>query len=293
MQQDPPWVGFRVNTLLADITDVIESPVFSGIGCRPVSWRPDAFLVPFECRQRLVNSKAFTEGQIYLQNLSSMFTAQLLSACPEEQVLDLAAAPGGKTLILAQAMKNRGRIAAVEVVKNRFYKLTENLRRCGVQIANCYHKDGSKVGRQCPSMFDRVLLDAPCSAESRIRANRPDTYAFWNLHKIKDMQRKQKQLLHSAILALKPGGLLVYSTCSYAPEENELVIERQLQKFAGQLEVLPVEAPFSNTQTGLTQWQGKPLNRMLSRTLRILPDPQTGMEGFFVCLLKKDTACVE
>lgn len=283
--QRPVPTCFRVNRLQAEVDSVLAELSSLGIQCHPVDWRDDSFVIEDAQRSLLTNSATFVEGRIYIQNLSSIFAAQVLEAQPGEEVLDLAAAPGGKTLVLAAAMENRGRIAAVEAVKSRFFKLKNNVELHGATLVDCYLKDGRQVGYKVPERFDRVLLDAPCSSESRFYTDDPDSYKYWSEKKVKEMQRKQKKLLRSALLALKPGGTMVYSTCSYAPEENEVVVDKELKKMAGQLEVLPVALPFDNYQPGLTAWGKKSFDPQLRNAVRILPSDT--MEGFFMCLLKK------
>lgn len=280
-----PWCGFCVNTLNTTVDTVRQWLESRNIPGQSLSWSDEVFKVSANYREALTHSELVTAGAIYILDPASVLIANLLEAQPGEEILDLAAAPGGKTLCLASAMDNRGRIAAVESVKHRFFKLKQNLETGGVRIADCYLKDGRKVGRQVPERFDRVLLDAPCSSESRFDLADPSSYQFWSRKKIADMQRKQKQLLHSALQALKPGGRLVYSTCSYAPEENELVINRQLQLWAGKLEIEQINLPIDNRRPGLTQWEGKTLDQRLQHSHRIIPDGV--MKGFYVCVLRK------
>lgn len=274
--------SFRVNILKATSAEVRQA---LGMELKACPWQPDCFYVAEDQRSALTHSSLVTEGHIYIQDLASVLIASLLEAQPGEEVLDLAAAPGGKTLVLASAMNNEGRIAAVEAVKKRFFHLRSNLETHGASCVECYLKDGRVVGRQVPERFDRVLLDAPCSSESRFSTQDPKTFQYWSEKKIQDMQRKQKQLLHSALLALKPGGRLVYSTCSFAPEENELVVERQLRRWGDQLNVVAIDLPFDNWQVGLTQWGKKSLSDQLKNARRILPNDTMG--GFFVCVLEK------
>ncbi|XOV84398.1 MAG: RsmB/NOP family class I SAM-dependent RNA methyltransferase [bacterium] len=222
-------------------------------------------------------------GQIYLQNPASLFAVQVLDPQVGEEILDLAAAPGGKTLAIAAKMKNSGRIAAVEVVPGRFHRLRANLERCGVTNVAFYLKDGRSVGRAVPERFDRVLLDAPCSSQARMRWDNPATYTHWSARKVKESQRKQKSLLRSAYAALKPGGLLVYSTCSFSVEENELVVNHLLQRSEAQL--LAISTIAKNFQPGLNAWQGRALHPDLHHSVRIIPD---GIwDGFYLALIRK------
>ena len=120
----------------------------------------------------------------------------------------------------------------------------------------------------------------------RFRADAPKTYAYWSEKKIAESSRKQRRLCYAAVQCLKPGGVLVYSTCTFAPEENEAIINRVLRQFAGALTVEDIALPFDNVASGLNQWRGKKaFDEQVQRAKRILP--LGGMEGFFVCRLRK------
>ena len=150
-------------------------------------------------------------------------------------------------------------------------------------ITALYMRDGRGVGRAVPERFDRVLLDAPCSSESHMRWDNPATYRHWSPRKVKECQRKQKSLLRSAYAALKPGGTLVYCTCSFSPEENELVVAHLLSRT--DVRVLPVAGEAEHFRPGLTRWRNKDLPESLANTLRILPHGV--WDGFYVALLEK------
>lgn len=281
--------SFRVNRLKTSADTVLARLAAIGISAERCVWLPDCFSVANSDRSQLSHSDLATEGHLYIQDLASVLIATVVNARPGEEILDLAAAPGGKTLVMAAAMNNTGRIAAVESVKQRFFQLKHTVALYGATNVDCYLKDGRQVGRQVPQRFDKVLLDAPCSSESRFSIHQPETFRFWSEKKIADMQRKQKQLLHSAINAVKPGGTVVYSTCSYAPEENECVVDRQLHYWNkernGTLRVVPVQLPIDNLQPGMLRWRCKTLDSQLKYAQRILPT--TTMKGFFICALKK------
>jgi 16S rRNA (cytosine1407-C5)-methyltransferase len=225
-------------------------------------------------------------GQIYIQNPASYFAVSILAPQPDEEILDLAAAPGGKTLAIAARMHNTGRLAAVEPIRGRFFRMQANLQRCGVTNVEFYQRDGRSVGRAVPERFDRVLLDAPCSSESRMNWQDASTYQHWSPRKVKETQRKQKSLIRSAYAALKPGGTLLYCTCSFAPDENELVVASLLKKTDAQ--IMPIAEYPSNSMPGLTQWLGKELNENLALTLRVLP--AGSWDGFYVAKIFKPAA---
>ena len=174
---------------------------------------------------------------------------------------------------------------AVESVKARFFRMRANLAQHGAPQVETYLMDGRAAGRRWPQRFDRVLLDAPCSSEARFTRHDPKSWAHWSPRKIKEAARKQKPLLGAAIKALRPGGVLLYCTCSFAPEENEVVVNSQLRYFADEVEIAPLTLPVTNTVPGLTEWRGKALNPQLARSVRLLPTEE--MDGFFMCKLVK------
>ncbi|MBB5019767.1 16S rRNA (cytosine1407-C5)-methyltransferase [Chitinivorax tropicus] len=282
--QPAPTV-FRVNTLKTTPTQLCETLQAAGLTPAPIDWQPTAYFVPATQRRALTETSAFYDGWIYVQNLASQLAPIILAPSPGETVLDLAAAPGGKTCQLAALMQNQGVLSAVEPVKDRFFRLKANLQQQGVTIARTYMTDGRSVGAKCPEMFDKVLLDAPCSSEARFDALDSDSVAHWSLQKVKEVSHKQKRLLNAAIHSLKPGGTLVYSTCSFSPEENEKIIEAQLKSFGDAIEILPIELPIDNWQAGLPEWEGKAFHPRVTLARRILPN--AWMDGFFLCKLKK------
>ena len=280
-----PAAAFRVNALKAAEEEAAAELRREGIAPRPLEWPPGAWAAPPDQRRALVDSAAAREGRVYVQNPSSMAPVLLLDPRPGEEVLDLAAAPGGKTAQIAGRMENRGRIAAVESVKGRFHRLRRNLERCGVTIARTYLADGRGVGRKVPERFDRALLDAPCTSEGRFRAGDPASFRYWGPKKIRDMARKQKQLAISAVLSLRPGGVLVYCTCTLAPEENEAVVDGLLERFGEALEVEALDLPEPFAAPALPEWEGRPFQPAVERCARLAPDETR--EGFFVARLRK------
>ena len=284
MQDEAP-TAFRTNTLKTTPAELWRQLRNDGLHPIPLEWRNDAFLVPSEERRLLTESSAQAEGRLYVQNVSSMIPSELLDPQRTDWVLDLCAAPGGKTVHLSGLMENSGKISAVDSVRSRFFRLRRNIELCGVSNARVYHKDGTRLWRQCLEQFDRVLVDAPCTGESRIRASDPASYRYWSKRKIAEMSRKQIRLLQSAAQCLKPGGLLLYATCSFSPEENEAVVSRVLDRFDGALDTRTIALPISNWQPGFTQWEGLVFRPELGRSVRILPDAI--MQGFFICMLQK------
>jgi 16S rRNA (cytosine1407-C5)-methyltransferase len=277
--------AFRANLLVGDEESILSELRSEGIDSRPVPGVPGAMFVETDQRPPLLESRTCSARRIYIQNPSSMIPPLVLGPTRGEEVLDLAAAPGSKTHQMACMMNNEGRITAVESVRSRYYKLRENMQSLGAENVRPFFQDGTVTWRHRPEYFDRVLLDAPCSSEGRFRADEPETTRYWSAKKIRDMSRKQRRLLFSAIHCLKPGGRLVYSTCSFSPEENEVVIQRFLNKFSDSLRVLPIDMEHPGARGGLREWEGRQFSVDMQHARRVVPDDL--MDGFFVCLLEK------
>ena len=276
---------FRVNTLLAQSNKVLDQLNQEGWKYTRIDQIPGGYRLPASLRSALLASEYIRNKKIYIQNASSMVPPLVLAPKPGERVLDLTAAPGSKTLQLAALMQGKGELAAVEIVKNRFYRLKRNLKEHGAGWVRTFHQDGRKVWRYRPEYFDRILLDAPCSSEGRFHVSDPKSMAFWKPRKVKEMVRKQRQLLYSAVHALKPGGSLVYSTCSLSPAENESIIADAMSTFGEILQLDPVVLELPVSRPGITEWEDTLYPDTIVHTLRILPGPYT--EGFFIARLRK------
>ena len=280
----PQYLSARVNTLKANVENIFTEIKEAGITAEKVSWYQDAFVIPQEQKEALMKTRAYQNGEIYIQDLSSMIAPIALDPKPSDEILDLTSAPGSKTSQIAALMKNQGRIAAVEKSRKRFFKLKQNLRDLDVTCAELYNKDGRMIWKTCKERFDRVLLDAPCSSEARFSIDDPESTNYWSEKKIKEMARNQWALLCSAMQCLKPGGVLVYSTCSFAPEENENNIARLLKKYKDAITIEPIHIDLNNQQPGLTQWQGKSFPEPIKNAVRIIPTEK--MSGFFICKVR-------
>lgn len=175
-------------------------------------------------------TQAFYTGKIYLQGISSMLPVFLLDPQPWERVLDVCAAPGSKTTLMSDLMHNSGSIRAIEQNSIRMEKLRFNARLQGAENIECIKMDALKFLSTDDSLYDRILLDAPCSAEGRISLANEKSYGFWSLENITRKSELQYQLLSLSIAHLRPWWTCVYSTCTLAPEENERVISRILDE---------------------------------------------------------------
>ncbi len=227
-------------------------------------------------RPAVMHHPSAMTGVIYPINPSSVVAVLALAPLPGEEILDLAAAPGGKSILIAARMNNTGRLAAVESVRKRFLRMRANLHRCGVTMSKCYLDDGRNTGRKTPERFDRVLLDAPCSSEGRFRTDDVNTTRRWRPRKVVETSRKQRALIDSAFRCLKPGGVLVYCTCTFALKENEEVVKWLLRRH----ETAELH-PFCFD--GVPGEEGA-----LPGTLRIVPDDI--FDGFFVAVIHKAPA---
>ncbi len=284
-QAAPAHAAFRVNRLRATPEAALAAVRADGLDPEPLPGLEGVWAVPAHARGRLTHGRAAAGGLIYVQNPSSIAAVLALDPRPGEAVLDLCAAPGGKTLLIAERVGEAGIVSAVEAVRARFHRLRANLARHGADgRVRCFLADGARVWRKVEGRFDRVLVDAPCSAEARIRPGAPETARHWSERKIAEMARKQRRLLASALRCLRPGGVLVYCTCTYAPEENEAVAAWLLARHP-EARVEPLAIPAPRTMPGLCDWADEAFPEAVTRALRILPDGP--WEGFFLCRLRR------
>ncbi len=276
-------VTVRINKLKMSPDQVFLELNAKKISFGTVPWSPDALilnnLLPQECREIDLVKK----NVLYRQSLSSMLPVLLLDPRRNDRVLDFCAAPGSKTTQMASLMDNQGEIIAVEAIRPRFYKLKSVCELLGVQNVSCKLTDARRF--RSAELFDKVLVDAPCSSESRFHADEPKSMGYWSPRKIKDMVHKQKGLLLAASRFVKPGGTLVYSTCTFAPEENEGVLDWVLKKTDGRLEVVPSTIEGVVSYPAIMEWEGKKYSDQLKNIFRVLPDAI--MEGFFIAKLFK------
>lgn len=275
---------FRVNTLKAKRDEVLEVLQQEGFKVRRVPWFGDAFILENRKLSELQKLPLYTAGKIYVQSLASMVPPVVLAPAPQDKVLDLTAAPGSKTSQMAALMNNTGELVANDNDEIRVEKLKHNLKLLGVTNAHTTFEDGWKLTAQYKDYFDKVLLDTPCTAEARFIATSPRTYSFWSEKNIKEHVQIQRKLLFAAWEMLKPGGTLVYSTCTFAPEENE----RQISRFLAEVtnaEVLPITLNQLPPGKIVTEWLGDKIDARTKKTLRLVPTKD--IEGFYIAKIKK------
>ena len=276
----PLKTTFRINTLKAEREEILS--LISDLNPIPLGWYRDGFIT--EKEGRIGNHLAHFLGYIYLQEAASMIPVIVLSPQQDDRVLDMAAAPGSKTTQLAQFMDNHGLIVANDTSIKRIKALSGNIDRAGVINTVVTRMDGRRMGRLLPEYFDKILLDAPCSAEGTLRKSKEALYR-WSESSIKRLSSLQKGLISSAFRCLKKGGVLVYSTCTFAPEENEEVIDFLLKRFEdAKLEEIEVKG--LKTREGIEGWRGKEYREEVKRCVRIYPQ-DNDTEGFFIARVRK------
>ncbi len=263
--------SFRVNQLKTDDQTVMAALRETQVMFERAKDVPHAFFVRNRTDRELLEHPLNQEGKIYLQGIASMLPALVLDPQPTEAVLDLCAAPGSKTSQMA-AMMGGGRLVACEDDSVRFQKLQNTLRIQGADFVEALHKDATVLHHELPEAFDKILADVPCSAEGRMDLSDPRSYKFWSQKNVTEHAKLQRRLLRSAVRMLKPGGTLVYSTCTLAPEENEGQVEWLLgecPELSSESFVLPVGDVKKWPKGGVT----------------VLPTKD--YEGFFVAKFRK------
>ena len=276
--------SFRINYKKTDLVSLRKALIKERIKFKELKWPEGSFILESDLR-KFQASFIYQEGLVYLQNISSMIPPLVLEPKKDEKILDLCAAPGAKTTQIFSLVGGEAEIIAVEKIRTRFYKLLANLKIQAADTVKTILMDGVRIFKKYPEYFDKVLLDAPCSSEARFWVNNVRSFKYWKERKVKEMAHKQKKLLASAIKSLKEGGVLVYSTCTFSPEENEEIVNWALNKFKDKLEIIPASLPIKNIKPGLIEWKGKKFSSSLKLSLRILPNDF--MEGFYIAKLRK------
>ncbi len=250
---------------------------------------PNSYVFTLEPeKQHLSDTIPFLNGEIYSQELSSMLPPILLDPKEEEYILDISAAPGSKTTQIADLTNNNAKILAIEKHPIRIKILEHNIELQGSKKIKVILGDGIKFDKrnsEFVNFFNKVLVDAPCSGEGSFNLNNAKSYKYWNIHKREDMSKIQKGLLIAGFRMLKPGGTLIYSTCTFGVEENEMVLDWFLEKLQSEAKIEKITLELRNTMQGKTFWKGKKLNPQISNSIRILPNGL--FTGFFVAKIKK------
>ncbi|MFT8708924.1 MAG: RsmB/NOP family class I SAM-dependent RNA methyltransferase [Sporolactobacillus sp.] len=221
-------------------------------------------------------------GLYYIQEPTAMAVASVADAQPGERVLDLCAAPGGKSTQLAAAMGQRGLLVANEIYPKRAKILSENMERMGVRNALVTNETPERLADYFPGYFDKILVDAPCSGEGMFRKD-PDAASYWSPEHVNNCAALQASILDHAYTMLRTGGTLIYSTCTFSPEENEKTIESFLSRYPD-MDVQPIEKR-NGLSAGRREWTVHEDARV-SGAARLWPHRLQG-EGHFICQLIK------
>lgn len=274
--EEPRKFGLRVNTMKISVEEFCRLAPFH---LTPIPWIPNGFY--YEREDDPARHPFYYAGLYYLQEPSAMTPASILPVTPGEQVLDLCAAPGGKATALGAKLKGQGLLVANDISASRAKALLKNLEIFGVRNSYVTNAYPAMLAEQFTGAFDRVLVDAPCSGEGMFRKDLANARA-WSLQKVRDCAKTQHEIIRQAVSMLRPGGLLLYSTCTFSPEENEQTIASLLQEDPQmQLVEIPWYEGFSHGRPELADG-----NARLRKCVRIFPHRMAG-EGHFLALLYK------
>lgn len=268
--------GLRVNTLKTGVEEFLKNTLFP---LRPVPWTSDGFYYPVG--ENPGRHPYYHAGLYYIQEPSAMLPGRVIDAQQGEKILDICAAPGGKSVQIAAGMKQEGLLVCNDISEDRVKALVKNIELCGVRNAVVTNETPEKLAAGFQGFFDRILVDAPCSGEGMFRKDE-DAARSWEKYKCERCASMQDSILDSAEKMLKPGGYLVYSTCTFAPEENEQMINKFINKYTYfELEDIPKTGGMAS---GRPEW-GDGRNE-LARCARLWPHKLEG-EGHFVAKLRK------
>lgn len=266
-----------------DLHDVFAQ---AGLSPRRMVWFDEGFHLETGSRAQVRALDVLKQGHVVLQSASSMVAACAVRPQKAHDVLDLCAAPGGKTALLHRLMGPAGRLVANDSSKRRLARLREQLSHLGIEHVHITCALGTVLAKDLACCFDRVLVDAPCSGEGRWHGGDPSAWTTWSLSTVRSLAKRQASLLQAACRMVRPGGLVVYSTCTLSPEENEAVVARVLKRSSFDLEVVPTGIEPQGAVAGLRSWEDHHWPEAMTHCRRLLP-ATAGMTGFFVATLKR------
>ncbi len=272
----PETRGLRVNTLKISPEEFEKKAPFP---VRRIPWTDNGFF--YDADVRPAQHPFYAAGLYYLQEPSAMTPAGRLPVEKGDKILDLCAAPGGKTTELAARLAGSGLLAANDIHNGRAKALLRNLELFGTKNLLVLNETPDRLRSAFPGYFDKILVDAPCSGEGMMRKN-PAAAGLWSEKRITDCAKQQKEILACAHGMLKPGGYLLYSTCTFAPEENECNAAWLLEEYPD-MEICPVD-PYEGFENGRPDLADG--NPALSFCVRIYPHKMEG-EGHFLVLFRK------
>lgn len=268
-------VTFRVNTLKSNSEKIERELIKNGIDYERVSWNKEAFIINSVREKEIQHLEIYEKGEIYLQSLSSMLPPIILEPKKGTDILDMAAAPGGKTTQIASLVNNKASITACEMNRIRAERLKYNIEKQGTTCVYVMTTDARKIDNFF--LFDSILLDAPCSGSGTLEVNNQNLERTFTEKLIKKSTSSQLALLRKAINILKPGKEMVYSTCSILQEENEEIVSKVLSSVNA--EIVPIEF--------LGEKNFPFLPTSLEGTLCVRPNEL--YEGFFIAKIRKNS----
>lgn len=274
--ENPRHFGLRVNTLKISVEEFLKINPFH---LTPVPWTENGFY--YEEADHPAKHPYYAAGLYYLQEPSAMAPAALLPVTPGDYVLDLCAAPGGKATELGAKLKKEGMLVANDISNSRAKALQRNIELCGITNSFITNEIPASLAKAMPEFFDKILVDAPCSGEGMFRKE-PAVAKTWDEDRPDFFAKLQRECVSAAISMLKPGGLMLYSTCTFAPVENEGTVSFILEEYP-EMELLEIDG-YEGFSPGNPEWGNK--NPELAKCLRIFPHKMDG-EGHFMALMRK------
>ena len=263
-------VTIRINTIKTTKENILKELDNNNISYEEVSWYSNALILKNTTEEVIRELNIYKEGHIYLQSLSSQLPPLFLEPKENDQILDMTAAPGGKTTEIAALADNKVMITATEKNKQRYERLKYNLEKQGVKRATVIQKDARYLDDFFS--FDKILLDAPCSGSGTLTENSMNNFSMELLERI---NVTQEELLTKALKLIKKDGYIIYSTCSILKDENEKLLQKFIDK--KQIEIIPLDlSNYNNLPTLKTTIEG---------TLCLYPDEL--YEGFFIAKIRK------
>ncbi|MCP4417614.1 MAG: RsmB/NOP family class I SAM-dependent RNA methyltransferase, partial [Chloroflexi bacterium] len=253
-----------------------------GIDLTPIPWYAGGFRLPNGIMPGL--RWEYLAGLYQVQEEAALLPALLLNPQPGERVLDMCAAPGNKTVQMGAMMQNHGTLIANDRSKGRMRAARHALNRVGLLNTSTMTRDGANLPHTI-GLFDKIMVDVPCSCEGTCRKD-VGVIGRSSQNSSRKIARSQTALLRKAVQLCRPGGRIVYATCTFAPEENELVVDAILRETGESLHLIPSSVPNLLASPGITQWQGQTLHSEMHHASRIWPQ-QNDTGGFFVAVLEK------
>lgn len=255
----------------------------SGVEVAPLPWFADGFTFTVP-RQQVAESGPSRRGEVFVQNASSFLPVLALAPQRGERILDACAAPGGKTSMIAALTGNDVQLWANDGIASRIENLRDVQQVLGFQLANVTTHPTQYLDKFVDETFDRILLDAQCSGEGMIDLTRRDALAHWAPERMVKYRHLQTKMLTACFKRLRPGGVLVYSTCTLSPEEDEAPVSTLLARNDDAV-VEPVTLHVPNAMAGTVKWRGEAFHEGVRGALRVRPEG--AMEGFFLCRIRK------